>query len=52
MNETRGTTVLEAMENALEMLEALGCRSGDIHDDLKLAIMYVAQNPKVAKKEF
>jgi hypothetical protein len=31
-------TILESLENALEFLEALGYRGGDIHDDLALAI--------------
>ena len=31
-------TIIEAMENALSLLEALGYQSGDIHDDLKTAI--------------
>ena len=30
-------TILEAVENALEFLEALGYKGGDIHDDLELA---------------
>lgn len=31
-------TILQALENALEALESLGYTSGDIHDDLSLAI--------------
>ena len=31
-------TVNDALKNALEFLEALGYRSGDVHDDLALAI--------------
>jgi ABC-type transporter Mla subunit MlaD len=38
--EMAGTanTVREALGNALTFMEALGYQSGDIHDDLKLAI--------------
>ncbi len=31
-------TIREALENALTFMEALGYQSGDIHDDLRLAI--------------
>lgn len=31
-------TIIEALENALELLESEGFVSGDIHDDLKLSI--------------
>ena len=31
-------TIQEALENALEFLESLGYKGGDIHDDLELAI--------------
>lgn len=31
-------TILEALENALTLLESLGYTSGDVHDDLSLAI--------------
>jgi hypothetical protein len=45
-------TIIEAMENALSMLEALGYKSGDIHDDLALAINRLKMKyPKVAKEE-
>jgi Holliday junction resolvasome RuvABC DNA-binding subunit len=30
--------IIEALENALTALESLGYKSGDIHDDLALAI--------------
>jgi hypothetical protein len=35
-------TVREALENALSLLEALGYKGGDIHDDLALAITRLA----------
>lgn len=46
-------TIIEAMQNALEMLEAIGYREGgDIHDDLASAIRRLrTMHPKVAKDE-
>ena len=35
--------VIEAMKNALELLEHLGYSSGSIHDDLEAAIKYVGK---------
>jgi len=32
------TTIIEALQNARDFLEALGIKSGDIHDELHLAI--------------
>lgn len=36
-------TIVEAIENALLFLEANGYKSGDIHDDLVLAIVRLRQ---------
>jgi hypothetical protein len=45
-------TILEALRNARELLEAQGFTSGDIHDDLSLAISRLAAKyPDVAKEE-
>lgn len=45
-------TILEAMENALTMLEANGYIGGDVHDDLKLAAMYLrTRYPRAAGHE-
>jgi hypothetical protein len=45
-------TIQEALENALTFLEALGYKSGDIHDDLELAKDRIrSKHPKVAKEE-
>jgi hypothetical protein len=45
-------TILEALQNALAALEAEGYVSGDIHDDLDLAIDRLKNKyPKVAKDE-
>ena len=45
--------IIEALENALEFLEALGyMRGGDVHDDLDLAISRLRQKyPRIAKEE-
>ena len=34
---------IEAISNAIELLESLGYKSGDIHDDLKEALGYCQQ---------
>ena len=52
MEGEEAMTVIEAIENALTFLESLGYTSGDVHDDLSLAIMYVKKNRQVADKEF
>ena len=45
-------TILEALQNALELLEAAGYKSGDIHDDLVLAIQRLKERyPKAAAYE-
>ena len=45
-------TILEALQNALAALEKEGYRSGDIHDDLALAIKRLeSKYPKIAKEE-
>lgn len=45
-------TILEALQNAREMLEALGIRGGDIYDDLNLAIcMLQNKHPEVCMEE-
>lgn len=45
-------TIIEAMENALALLESQGYTSGDIHDDLALAIQRLkAKYPKAASEE-
>lgn len=46
-------TIIEAMENALQLLEAVGYKDGgDIHDDLLLAIRRLrSKYPKVASEE-
>lgn len=42
-------TVIEAMENALQMLNSFGVTGGDIVDDLQLAITRLrTKHPKVA----
>jgi len=46
-------TILEALQNALTLLETKGYTSGgDIHDDLELAISRLrTKYPKIAKEE-
>jgi hypothetical protein len=46
-------TILEALENALMLLETLGYRSGgDIHDDLQLAISRLrSKHAQIAQEE-
>ena len=45
-------TVRQALENALEFMESLGYKSGDIHDDLKLAISRLSSNaPRTMESE-
>jgi hypothetical protein len=45
-------TIQEALENALEFLEALGYKGGDIHDYLELAKDRIKSKfPKVSKEE-
>ena len=45
-------TILEALQNALELLESEGYKSGDIHDDLALAIQRLKERyPKAAAYE-
>lgn len=45
-------TIEEALRNALGALEAAGYQSGDIHDDLKLAIgRLLRKYPQAAKEE-
>ena len=46
-------TVIEALQNALELLETVGYRDGgDIHDNLAQAIARIAKKaPRVAKEE-
>jgi hypothetical protein len=54
MNNTfNPPTLIEALENALYYLEALGYREGgDIHDDFALAITRLrTKYPKIAKEE-
>lgn len=47
-----GTSIIEALDNALELLEANGYKSGDIHDDLASAIRRLrTMHPQVAKDE-
>lgn len=46
----KNPTVAEALQNALDLLESLGYKSGDIHDDLELAISRIMRLP-VAKQE-
>lgn len=36
--------LIEALQNARDFLEALGYRSGDIHDDLHLALCALQNN--------
>ena len=46
-------TIIEALENALTLLESQGYKSGDIHDDLALAISRLqSKYPKIAEEEF
>lgn len=43
------TTIIEALENALRMLEAQGIRSGDTYEDLALTISRLRNKyPKIA----
>lgn len=45
-------TILRALENALELLESEGYKSGDIHDDLALAIQRLRERfPAAARYE-
>jgi hypothetical protein len=45
-------TVIEALNNAMELLESLGYRTGEIHDDLHLAISRIQRKcSKVAQEE-
>jgi hypothetical protein len=45
-------TIVKAIENAVETLEALGYRSGDIHDDLVEAARSLRKEfPEVAKHD-
>jgi hypothetical protein len=45
-------TIQEALENALQLLESLGYKGGDIHDDLALAITRLRTKfSKAAKDE-
>lgn len=45
-------TILEALENALQFLEAAGFTGGDVHDDLSLAISRLRRRyPQIAKEE-
>jgi hypothetical protein len=44
-------SILQALQNTRSLLESLGYRSGDIHDDLQQAIeILIAAHPKVAAK--
>lgn len=44
-------TVKEALQNALTLLESLGYTSGDVHDDLELAIARIVNRaPGVANQ--
>lgn len=46
-------TIIEAIDNALACLEVNGYQSGDIHDDLKLAALYLRTRYKrAANHEF
>lgn len=36
-------TIIEALQNALDLLEANGYKSGDVHDDLELAINRISR---------
>lgn len=45
-------TIIEALENALAALEASGLKSGDIHDDLSLAVDRIGNKyPRIAEEE-
>jgi hypothetical protein len=44
-------TVREALENALALLESQGFTSGDVHDDLKLAINRLSRNASSVMQE-
>ena len=44
-------TIKEAIENALELLESLGYKGGDIHDDLELASGRLTNKFSKAAKE-
>jgi hypothetical protein len=45
-------TIEQALENALQYLEASGVTGGDVHDDLELAIGRLRrQYPKIAQEE-
>lgn len=45
-------TILEALENAMQLIETQGYVHGDIHDDLRLAIHRLEMKyPKVAQEE-
>lgn len=44
--------LIEALQNAREFLEALGYKSGDVHDDLNLAISRLLNKyPAVTQEE-
>ncbi len=42
MSKMDDMTIREALENALTFIESLGYTSGDVHDDLALAISRLA----------
>jgi hypothetical protein len=45
-------SIEQAMQNALEFLEGLGYTSGDVHDDLSLALGRLRRKyPQAAKEE-
>ena len=45
-------TILDALQNALDLLESLGYTRGDIHDDLNLAITRLdRKDPQIAKEQ-
>lgn len=45
-------TILEALEHARTLLETMGYRGGDIHDDLAKAIKVLQKKyPKAMKEE-
>lgn len=45
-------TIAQALQNILELIESEGYQSGDLHDDLVLAITRLREKyPKVASEE-
>ena len=49
--DNNNVTIIEALEKALEALEAEGYKSGDVHDDIALVISRLKNKYPAAAKE-